>query len=76
MIDYKQKGDVKMTTALTIPKRITHGEELIIIRRKEYEQLQEHLAEIRDALSKIRQGEKELKEGKTRVIKSLAQLRH
>lgn len=63
-----------MGHTLTIPKRITHGEELIVIRRQEYEQLQKHLAEVRDALAKIRQGEKELKEGKTRVIKSLSEL--
>lgn len=64
-----------MSSTLTIPKRITHGDDLIIIRRQEYEQLQKHLSEIKDALSKIRQGEKELKDGKTRIIKSLSELR-
>ncbi len=63
-----------MGTTLTIPKRITRGEDLIVVRRQEYEQLQKHLAEVKDALVKIRQGEKELKEGKTKVIKSLADL--
>ncbi|MBI4689964.1 MAG: hypothetical protein HY754_06820 [Nitrospirae bacterium] len=62
-------------TTLTIPKRITRGEELIVVRRQEYERLKKHLAEVKDALVKIRQGEKELKEGKTKVIKSLADLR-
>lgn len=64
-----------MGPTLTIPKRITHGEELLVVRRREYEQLQKHLAEVKDALAKIRQGEKELKEGRTRVIKSLSELR-
>jgi len=64
-----------MGTMLTIPKKITRGDELIVIRRQEYEQLQKHLAEVKDALVKIRKGEKELKEGKTRVIKSLFDLR-
>ena len=64
-----------MGSTLTIPKRMTHGEELLVVRRWEYEQLQKHLAEVRDALAKIRRGEKELKEGKTRVIKSLSELR-
>jgi len=64
-----------MGPTLTIPKRMTHGEELLVVRRWEYEQLQKHLAEVRDALAKIRQGEKELKEGKTRAIKSLSELR-
>jgi len=64
-----------MGPTLTIPKSITHGEELLVVRRKEYEQLQKHLAEVKDALFKIRQGEKELREGETRVIKSLSELR-
>lgn len=64
-----------MGPTLTIPKRMTHGEELLVVRRREYEQLQKHLTEVKDALFKIRQGEKELREGKTRVIKSLAELR-
>ena len=64
-----------MGYTLTIPKRITHGEELMIVSRRDYERLQKHLVEVKDAMAKIRQGEKELKEGKTRVIKSLAELR-
>lgn len=64
-----------MGNILTIPKKITRGEELIVVRRHEYEQLQKHLAELKDVLLKIRRGEKELREGKTRVIKSLADLR-
>lgn len=64
-----------MGVTLTIPKRITRGDELIVVRRHEYEQLQKHLAEVKDALVKIRRGEKDLKEGKTKVIKSLADLR-
>ncbi len=64
-----------MGNTLTIPKRITQGEELVVIRRQEYKQLQKHLAELKDALAKILQGEKELKKGKTRLIKSLADIR-
>ncbi len=64
-----------MGPTLTIPKQMTHGEELVVVRRREYEQLQKHLIEVSDALFKIRQGEKELKEGKTRAIKSLSELR-
>lgn len=64
-----------MGATLTIPKRMTRGDELIVVRRHEYEKLQKHLAEVKDALVKIRRGEKELKEGKTKVIKSLADLR-
>ena len=64
-----------MQSAIIIPKRLTHGEELLVVRRVEYEQLRKRLAEVKDALMKIRQGEKELKEGKTRVIQSLRELR-
>lgn len=64
-----------MASITTIPRGLTHGEELIVIPRREYERLQKHLAEVRDALSKIRRGEKELRAGKTRVVKSLGELR-
>ena len=66
---------MKFISKITIPKRITAGEELIVIRRQEYEQLLKHLAEVKDALAKIKKGERELKEGKTRIIRSLAELR-
>lgn len=64
-----------MEHTLMIPKSITHGEELIVVRRSEYEHLQKRLVEVKDALSKIKIGEKELREGKTRIIKSLSELR-
>jgi hypothetical protein len=64
-----------MSTTITIPRNLTHGDELIVVRRKEYELLQKHLSEVRDALAKIRRGDKELFEGRTRVTaKSLAEL--
>ena len=63
-----------MSTTITIPKHFAHGDELIIIRRKEFEQMQKHLSEVRDALKKIRQGEKEYLEGKIKPIRSLADL--
>ena len=66
---------MKSISKITIPKRITEGEDLIVIRRQEYEQLLKPLTELKDALAKIRKGEKELREGRTRVIKSLADLR-
>ena len=64
-----------MHLTLTIPKRMTHGDELIVVRRKEYEILRKQFVELKDALAKIRQGEHELKNGKTRIVKSLADLR-
>ena len=60
--------------AARIPRRLTHGEELLVIRRRDYERLQQHVAEVEDALAKIRRGEREHRAGKTRVIASLAAL--
>ena len=64
-----------MNLTLTIPKRMTHGDELIVVGRKEYENLRKQFIELKDALAKIRQGENELKVGKTRIVKSLSELR-
>lgn len=64
-----------MIQMLTIPKKLTRGDELIVVRRKEYEGLRKHLAQVKDALDKIRRGEKELRDGRTRQIKSLSELR-
>ncbi len=66
---------MKPVSKVTIPKRITDGEELIVIRRQEYEQMVKHLAEVKDAFVKIKKGEKELREGRTRVVKLLNELR-
>ena len=66
---------MKPVSKVTIPKCITAGEELIVIRRQEYEQMVKHLAEVKDALVKIKKGERELREGRTRVVKSLNELR-
>ena len=61
-------------TTITIPKKITQGEDLIIVRRSDYEILLRRLAEVADAFMKIRKGEQELKKGKTQIVKSLKEL--
>jgi len=63
-----------MSTTITIPKRVTHGDELIIVRREEYEGMHKHLKEMGIALTKIARGEKELREGKIKPINSLSDL--
>lgn len=60
---------------MMISKKVTKGEDLVVLRRHDYEQLLKNFIEAKDALSKIRRGEKELKQGKTRVVQSLAELR-
>ena len=64
-----------MKHTLTIPKQFTHGVELVVISRHEYESLQKHLIEVKDALNKIRKGEKEFKNGQARTVRSLSELR-
>ena len=64
-----------MSIMLTIPKYMTHGDELVVVRRNEYDDLRRQFVELKDALAKIRRGESELKNGRTRIVKSLSQLR-
>lgn len=60
-----------MGPMLTIPKRITHGEELVLLRKDEYERLIHHKEEIVHALSVIAEGEKAYREGRTIKASSL-----
>jgi len=63
-----------MSTTITIPRNFTHGEELILVRRKDYEGLNKKLSEIKHALKVISAGEREYRQGKIKPIKSLAEL--
>ncbi len=54
-----------MGPILTIPKRITHGEELVLLRKDEYERLIRREEEIAQALRVIADGEKAYREGRT-----------
>lgn len=62
-------------TTQTISKKVTHGDELIVISRREFDKLRQRLTEVKDALAKIRRGEKELHIGKTKVVRSLSELK-
>ena len=64
-----------MKSMVNIPKNLTHGEDLIVIRKSEYEALRRRFKELTDAINKIRRGDKELKSGKTKIINSLAEIR-
>ncbi|MFC1521025.1 hypothetical protein ACFL6Y_01315 [Elusimicrobiota bacterium] len=57
-----------------ISRNITHGEDLVVLSRKEYDRIQAHLKELKDVLRKIARGEKELRSGKTRKVSSLKEL--
>jgi len=58
-----------MSTTITIPRNFSHGDELIVVRRKEYENLQKKATEIDEIMETIKVGEKEIKEGKIKYTK-------
>lgn len=60
-----------MGPTLTIPKRITHGEELVLLRKDEYERLIRYKEEIAHALRVIAEGEKAYRGGRTIKAASL-----
>ena len=64
-----------MKSMINIPRGLTHGDDLVVMRRVDYEALQRQVEEFRDAIEKIRRGEKELRNGKTKIVHSLAELR-
>lgn len=57
-----------------ISKQVTHGDDLVVLPRKEYERMTRYVRELKDALLKISRGEKELRLGKTRKVFSLREL--
>jgi len=60
-----------MTTQIaTIPKKISGGEELIVVRKSDFATYQEWQSEIHDALEKVRRGRIEYKQRKTVIAHS------
>lgn len=57
-----------------IPKSVTQGDELLILNRKEYQDLCRLLDEMREALVAIREGEDAYRTGKVKYVKSLNDL--
>ena len=64
-----------MKSMVSIPKNLTHGEDLIVIRKVDFDSLRRRFRELMDAFHKIKRGEKELKNGKTKIVNSLADIR-
>ena len=58
-----------------IPHGLTEGEELVVLRKSDYIALRRQIEEFKDVVGKIRRGEKELKNGKAKVVRSLRELR-
>jgi len=59
---------------VTIPSKITKGEELVVIPRSLYEEFSRWKEEIKEVLKKVERGKKAYKEGKTYVVKSPREL--
>jgi hypothetical protein len=55
---------------ITIPQKMTKGEELVVIPRSLYEKFSQRDKELKEVLAKIERGRKALREGKTYVVKS------
>jgi len=49
----------------TIPKKVSGGDELIVIKRSDFEVFNKWQAEVGDALAKVRRGQEEYKNKKT-----------
>jgi len=63
-----------MISVTTIPRKITKGEELVVIPRSLYNKFSWLEAETEDALRKVRRGKKALRENKTHVLNSPREL--
>lgn len=59
---------------ITIPKKITKGEELVVIPRSLYEKFSRWDKELKEVLAKVKRGKKAYKKGKTYVVKSPQEL--
>ena len=64
-----------MKAMINIPHGLTHGDDLVVLRKTDYDALQRQIVEFKDALGKIKRGEKEYRNGKTKMVNSLADLR-
>ena len=55
---------------ITIPKKLSRGDDLVVVRRKVFEAFQKWQKEMDEVLAKVRRGRKEYKTGKTIVASS------
>jgi len=60
---------------ITIPKKLGRGDDLVVVRRKDFEAFKRWQNEVRDALSKVERGRREYKQGKTTSVSSSRALR-
>ena len=60
---------------INIPKNLTHGEELVVLRKSEFDTLRRRFKELTNAFRRIKKGEGEFRSGKTKTVTSLAEIR-
>ena len=53
------------TPIITIPSKLSKGEELVVVRRRDFDIFQNWRQEVKDALAKIGRGRKEYRAQKT-----------
>ena len=63
------------TSTAIIPKKVSGGEELVVVKRADFEVFQKWQNEVDDALSKIKRGREEYKNKKTVVADSTRKFR-
>ena len=56
---------------VSIPRRMTHGKELVVLTREEYERIVRRTRDITEALQIIAEGEQAYREGRTLKASSL-----
>lgn len=54
----------------TIPKKVSGGEELVVVKRRDFKLFQKWQTEVNDALAKVKRGREEYKKGKTIISPS------
>jgi len=59
-----------MTPIATIPKKVSGGDELVVIKRGDFEVFKKWQGEVSDALAKVKRGREEYKKRKTMVTPS------
>ncbi len=58
----------------TISRRVSGGEELVVVRRKDFDAFKRWQDELVDALAKVSRGRKEYRERKTKIASSPKEL--
>jgi len=58
------------TPIITIPKKLSKGEDLVVVRKRDFEAFQKWQEEVSDAVEKVRRGRKEYRQKKTIVADS------